>query len=143
MALDAIATFVGRALASLYALYGILLALGCIFGVHYAVLLLLRPWRANIWAASRPWQRVVRWLLEFGYGFVNPLLYLVVLSANAPAWQKVPAVRAFLTWLAWTSLFGLWGYRLLMRRRVTLPPWARRLVKTLLTLTSFTIAAHG
>ena len=94
----------GHALAGLYIWYGLLFLLAGIFlWLHALVLLLL------VLATRKDVPRFPRVMLfaELLYGFVNPLVYLVILqrAAFAPRY-------ALLTGLAWVLFLAVWGSRL-------------------------------
>ena len=101
----------GSWLAVAYATYGVVLLLGWVLALHTYVLVgTLYITRRSRWARGRfSAQELV---VEFFYGFLNPLVYLIVL-AHIPAapWQQTPWLIAS----AWALFALFWGARLFGR----------------------------
>jgi hypothetical protein len=140
MDVRSVAEATGVVLARAYFGYAAFLLLGTIFGLHLIAFGLSLHW---LRLSARFRLRWLQWAIDLAYGFVNPLIYLVVLLANGPLWQRFPAVRTPLTFLAWTLFVVLWSLRLLLPPRLARREGVRRAFRLLLAIAAVVIAGHG
>ena len=85
-----VASAVGVKIAQVYVGYGVFLLVGTLLGIHALMVALTAYWLRPSPRFAAP---ALQWGVDIVYGFVNPLIYLVVLVASGPTWQKFPAVR--------------------------------------------------
>jgi hypothetical protein len=117
---------IARSLAQAYTFWGILfLLVPAVYGLHatFFILLLLR-WRIR-WLRdiALPGRRFLRLLAEINYGFINPLIYLALISA-----LTFPSARMVDGWIDAASaltLAGIWLVRLVVPRTKESSPGAR------------------
>ncbi len=133
--MDGIAASAGHVLAATYLVYiGVLAGLGFL-GVHAVVLALLlsRRWRAR---------RAIRLLLDVVYGFINPLIHLVLFQPYGVFRPRTPAD----TWLdaaAWVLFAAIWGTRLALPGAAELSALARSRLRRLCLLGMGCLAAFA
>jgi hypothetical protein len=140
MSVRSFAEATGVLLARVYFGYSVFLLLGTIVGLHLIAFGLSLHWFG---LPSRFRLRRLQWAVDLAYGFVNPLIYLVVLLANGPLWQRYPAVRTPLTFLAWTLFVVLWSFRLLIPPHLARHEGVCRAFRVLLAIAVVVIAGHG
>ncbi len=131
--MDALFESAGRALAATYAAYlGLLGVLGLV-GVHAGVLagLLYLAWRRRLDRRLLP--------LELAYGFVNPLIYLLVFEPYG-AFRPRKAIDNWMDAIAWTLFVAIWGTRALLPRPVEMSAPARARLARLCLLGVGTLA---
>jgi hypothetical protein len=131
---------VGVAAARLYVAYGVFLLAGTLLGVHALVLLISANW---LRASPRLRLPVLQWSVDLAYGFLNPLVYLVVILANGPSWLRFPTIRTPLTILAWTLFIIVWTIRLAGTPRLLSTPAGRQWVRALAVAAALVVLAHG
>jgi hypothetical protein len=93
-------------LAHGYVVYVALLAVTGLFGLHLLIfgMLLVRGWRRAL-------------TLQIVYGFLNPLVYLLVLNRDG-ALLRWNALDPWMAAIAWALFLGFWGARLFLARDV-------------------------
>jgi hypothetical protein len=131
--MDTLFESAGRTLAAAYAAYlGLLGVLGLV-GVHAGVLavLLYLTWR------RRPDGHLLP--LELVYGFVNPLIYLLVFEPYG-AFRPRKAIDDWMDAAAWTLFAAIWGTRVLLPRPFEMSPAARARLARLCLLGLATLA---
>jgi hypothetical protein len=143
--MDALITYAGQHLAGAYMIYmGLLVVLGY-FGLHAGVLALLLyfKWRRRR-LVGRERRRAPHAIigLELIYGFVNPLVYLLMLAPYA-AVRPRKAIDDWIEAVAWTLFVALWGTRILLPRTLELSSMARARLVRLCGLGLVTLAAFA
>jgi hypothetical protein len=107
----------GRTLGGAYAIYMALMGLPGVYGVHLIILVILAwlIWRGRFTRAVG---------LDIIYGFVNPLIYLLVFEPFGVLRERRP-IDTWLDALAWTLFVAVWGARLLLPRQLERSPATR------------------
>ena len=116
--MDALFEYAGQTLAGGYVIYLGLLALLGYAGFHTGVLatLLYLRWRHRLPSRLLP--------VELVYGFINPLIYLLVFQPYGAFRPRKP-IDDWMDAIAWTLFVALWGSRLLLPRTLEASPAAR------------------
>lgn len=142
--MDAFLDTAGVWLAKAYMAYGILFLLMPLLTFGHLVMLGLVGYAAWARAGGRrawPWlplglRRAARVGVEMVYGFVNPLIYLAVLTSSMPGLVPRDGWSRALVAVGWVCFVVIWGVRLL-GRSIGRPfdedaPGVRRAVRLLL-----------
>ena len=131
--MDALFESAGRTLAVAYAAYLALLGMLGLVGVHAGVLavLLYLAWRRRLDRRLLP--------LELVYGFVNPLIYLLVFEPYG-AFRPRKGIDEWMDAIAWTLFAAIWGTRALLPRPFEMSPAARARLARLCLLGVGTLA---
>ena len=144
--MDAVFEHAGWLVAGSYMVYLVLIAALGIYGIHAGVLgaLVFSWWRRRRRILDRRSPAVPRALfpLELVYGFINPLIYLLVLTPYAVVRPRT-AIDGWLDAVAWTLFVALWAARLLLPRTAEVSIAARMSLARLCALGIATVAAYA
>jgi hypothetical protein len=134
--MDALLEYAGRTIGGGYAIYLGLLAGLTVFGAQLLVLagLAIAAWRGGLPRSLSA--------LDFVYGFVNPLLYLLVFQPYSAFRPRRP-IDVWLDAIGWTMLAAVWAARWLLPRAREASPRLRRVLSRLCATGIVTIAVFA
>lgn len=142
--MDGFLELAARSLATAYVAYTAVLGLTSFFGVHLialVILVTLSVRRGN--AASGIFSAGDRsFVLQLVYGFLNPLVYLLVLNQPG-AMLKWDALDPWLTAVAWTLFLAFWGARMLVPSTLERQPAVRAMLGRVCVLGLTCLAAFA
>jgi hypothetical protein len=134
--MDSLLDAAARLVTAGYITYFAILAMTTVWGLQLVVLgvLLALGRRARRRTPDyRPWGQGDALPLQVIYGFVHPLVYLLILRRFWPL-EKWTAANVWMEALAWTLFIGIWGARFLVPREREASPVVRTRLKRLVLL---------
>lgn len=130
----------GEIILVAYVLYAaVFLALGSMFTVHGIIAVTsLLSWRRQVRIG-----RLLRWSIDVAYGFINPLIYLLLLVASPMLRGHGATPRAWLGLAAWPLFAAIWGLRVCGSPDMLREARQRHALRALLDCSVLMVLAYG